>query len=284
MQADRELNAVSPPEDGRPSGLGRRHGPRPTGVFVVLGLIVAAAVWSAFALGIRPAQVGGLVNLLELFREAIPPDAALAGLAVRAVVETLQIALLGTLVGALLAFPLGVLGARNLFGRAVALPARVVLAAIRTLPALLWAVVFVVAVGLGPLAGVLAAGLYTVGYLGKLQYEAIEGIDPAPLQAVASTGASKAQLVRFVVLPEAANHLLSQLLFMFEYNVRASAIFGFVGAGGIGFYISGYLTVFRYQSVMTLLIAVFVTILVIDWVSVQVRDRWLVPGSMPGRE
>jgi len=285
VQANRELSAPeSPGDDPRPAGLGRQPGPRPTGVFVVLGTVLAAALWSAFALDIRPGQLGGILNLFELFREAIPPDAALAGLAVRAVIETLQIALLGTLVGAVLAFPLGILGARNLFGRAVTLPARVLLAAIRTLPALLWAVVFVVAVGLGPLAGVLAAGLYTVGYLGKLQYEAIEGIDPAPLQAVSSTGASKAQLVRFVVLPEAANHLLSQLLFMFEYNVRASAIFGFVGAGGIGFYISGYLTVFRYQSVLTLLIAVFVTILIIDWISVRVRDRWLVPGAMPVRD
>jgi phosphonate transport system permease protein len=283
VPTDRELNGSPAPEASPRPLPPRQENPRPAGVFAVLGLLVAAAVWSAFSLGIQPAQVRGLVNLFDLFREAIPPDAALAGLAVRAVIETLQIALLGTLVGALLAFPLGVLGARNLFGRAVSVPARVLLAAIRTLPALLWAVVFVVAVGLGPLAGVLAAGLYTVGYLGKLQYEAIEGIDPAPLQAVASTGASKAQLVRYVVLPESANSLLSQLLFMFEYNVRASSIFGFVGAGGIGFYISGYLTVFRYQSVLTLLIAVFVTILVIDWISVRVRDRWLVPGRMPGR-
>jgi phosphonate transport system permease protein len=280
---DRELSGSPGPEAPPRVAPERLENPRPAGVFAVLALLLAAAVWSGFSLGIRPAQIGGLVNLFDLFREAIPPEAALAGLAVRAVIETLQIALLGTIVGALLAFPLGVLGARNLFGRAVTLPARVLLAAIRTLPALLWAVVFVVAVGLGPLAGVLAAGLYTVGYLGKLQYEAIEGIDPAPLQAVASTGASKAQLVRFVVLPESANSLLSQLLFMFEYNVRASSIFGFVGAGGIGFYISGYLTVFRYQSVLTLLIAVFVTILAIDWISVRVRDRWLVPGRMPGR-
>jgi phosphonate transport system permease protein len=197
--------------------------------------------------------------------------------AVQAVVETLQIAFLGTMLGAVIALPLGLLGSRNLFGRAVTVPSRLVLAGIRTLPALLWAVVFVVAVGLGPLAGVLASAVYTVGYLGKLQYESIEGLDPAPIHAIGASGASRVQVIRYVVLPEGANHLLSQVLFMFEHNVRASSIFGFVGAGGIGFYISAYLTVFQYRSVMTLLLAVFVTILVIDYVSVRLRDRFLVP-------
>jgi phosphonate transport system permease protein len=251
-------------------------------ILVAAGLL-AAAVLSVRGLRIRPASLSGLGNLLELAREALPPDPSLLGLAFGAVLETLQIAFLGTLFGALLALPLGLLGARNLFGAAVTIPVRMLLAAIRTLPALLWAVVFVVAVGLGPLAGVLASGLYTVGYLGKLHYEAFEGLDPAPLQAVTAAGASRLQAIRHVVLPESGNQVLSQLLFMFEYNVRASSIFGFVGAGGIGFYISGYLTVFRYQSVLTLLIAVFATVLAIDWVSVRVRDRYLVPGGAARR-
>lgn len=246
-------------------------------------LLLACAVWSAQALRIRPGSLSGLGNLLTLMAEALPPDPSLVSLALQAVLETLQIAFLGTLFGAVLALPLGLLGARNLFGAFVTVPVRMLLAAIRTLPALLWAVVFVVAVGLGPLAGVLASGLYTVGYLGKLHYEAFEGLDPAPLQAITAAGATRLQAIRHVVLPESGNQVLSQLLFMFEYNVRASAIFGFVGAGGIGFYISGYLTVFRYQSVLTLLIAVFVTVLAIDFASVRLRDRYLVPGGLTGR-
>jgi phosphonate transport system permease protein len=253
---------------------------RPWGALIGAAALLGVAAWSIAALEIRPARLTGIANLFTLFAEAIPPDLSLAALALRAIVETLQIAFLGTLAGAMLALPLGVLGARNLFGAAVTVPARMMLAAIRTLPALLWAVVFVVAVGLGPLAGVLASAFYTVGYLGKLHYEAIEGLDPAPLHAVLAAGASRFQAIRHVVLPESANQLLSQLLFMFEYNIRASSVFGFVGAGGIGFYISGYLTVFRYQSVLTLLIAVFVTVMVIDYVSVRVRDRFLVPSSV----
>jgi phosphonate transport system permease protein len=251
---------------------------------LVLALVLAAlTVWSAASLNIQPQGLRGLRNLLTLLAEAIPPDVALLSVAFQALVETLQIAFLGTMLGAALALPLGLLGSRNLFPGLVTIPTRLLLSAIRTLPALLWAVLFVVAVGLGPLAGVLASALYTVGYLGKLQYEAIEGISPAPLQAVSAAGASKGQLIRFVVLPEAANGLLSQLLFMFEYNVRASSIFGFVGAGGIGFYIAGYLTVFRYQSVLTLLLAVFVTVVVIDYLSVRIRDRFLVPVHTPRR-
>jgi phosphonate transport system permease protein len=273
---ERQLTESPPPYP-------RQHPTRPGrwAGLVVFVVLVLLGIWSAAGLNIQPQRLRGLANFFELVREAFPPDAALLSVAFQAIVETIQIAFLGTLLGGMLSLPLGLLGSRNLFSAYVTIPARVLLAGIRTLPALLWAVLFVVAVGLGPLAGVLASALYTVGYLGKLQYEAIEGIDPGPMQAVAAAGASKAQLIRFVVLPEAANHLVSQLLFMFEYNVRASSIFGFVGAGGIGFYIAGYLTVFRYQSVLTLLLAVFVTVLVIDYLSVRIRDRFLVPAHIP---
>jgi phosphonate transport system permease protein len=261
------------------SGARRRRLLSLLGVVAIIGV----GVWSAAALELRIDRLTGLGNLFVLLRESLPPDASLLGVAIQAVVETLQIAFLGTMLGAIIALPLGLLGSRNLFGRAVTVPSRLVLAGIRTLPALLWAVVFVVAVGLGPLAGVLASAVYTVGYLGKLQYESIEGLDPAPIHAIGASGASRVQVIRYVVLPEGANHLLSQVLFMFEHNVRASSIFGFVGAGGIGFYISAYLTVFQYRSVMTLLLAVFVTILVIDYVSVRLRDRFLVPTRVRAR-
>jgi phosphonate transport system permease protein len=95
-------------------------------------------------------------------------------------------------------------------------------------------------------------------------------------------GASRAQVIRHVVLPQSAPHLLSQLLFMFEYNVRASSILGFVGAGGIGFYILGYLQLLRYDRVLTLLLVVFATVLAIDWLSQKIRDRFIVPATSPG--
>jgi len=105
---------------------------------------------------------------------------------------------------------------------------------IRTIPVLLWAIVFVILVGLGPLAGTFGIAAYTVGYLAKIYADLFEGADPEIIEAVQSTGASKLQLVRFVIIPESANAILAQVLFMLEYNIRASSVLGFVGAGGLG--------------------------------------------------
>jgi len=128
----------------------------------------------------------------------------------------------------------------------VYVPVRALLAAIRTFPSILWAILFVIIVGLGPFAGVLAIIMYTVGFIAKLQYEAIEAIDADPMDAVGAIGVSKLQLIRFVVLPESASHLLSQILYIFDYNIRQTSILGLVGAGGIGFYIINYIKFFEY--------------------------------------
>lgn len=217
----------------------------------------------------------GFPNLFILAKDSLPPDLNILSVAGIAIVETLQIAFLGTILGMVFSLPLGFLASRNLYGKKVAVSVRIFLAMLRTMPSLLWAVIFVIMVGFGPFAGVLATMMYTIGYLGKLQYESIEGINQEPLEAVSATGANKIKLIRFVVLPEAANNLLSQLLFMFEYNVRASTILGFVGAGGIGFYILGYLRFLEYDKVITLLFVVLVTVLVIDYLSTKLRDKYL---------
>lgn len=204
-----------------------------------------------------------------------PPDMAVLEVALRAILETIVIAFFGTLFGMIVSLPLGIIGARNLFSRRVVGGVRLILAGIRTLPALLWAIFFVILVGFGVGSGIMAMTMYTVGYLGKMQYEAIEGMDMEPFDAIRATGVSKLKLILFVVLPMCANNLLSHVLFMFDYNVRASSILGFVGAGGIGFYIGGYLKLLQYDKVMTLLLVVFVTVVLIDYLSMKIRDRWL---------
>lgn len=215
-------------------------------------------------------------NLLELFNEALPPDTSVLKIGIISIGETLMIALVGTLLGLVISLPLGLLASRNLFSRRIVSIVRLILAAIRTLPALLWAIVFVVLMGFGMGAGIAAMTMYTVGYLGKLQYESIEGVDPEPLNALKATGISKFKLIRYAVLPLASNNLISQMLFMFDYNVRASSILGFVGAGGIGFYIAGYLKFLEYDKVATMLLLVFITVVIIDVLSMKIRDRWLV--------
>jgi phosphonate transport system permease protein len=243
---------------------------------------VAATVGSVLYLDLRPRQfLGGFQNLKRLWSDALPPQLGLLPTAASALVETLTIALLGTVVGFVLALPFGLAGARTLSPPWLFYPARAFCAAVRSMPSLLLAVVFVILFGIGPLAGVLAMSTYTMGHLAKLQYESLEGLPPEPFEAVRATGAGRFQLARFVAIPESFNVLLSQVLYLFEYNVRASSIVGFVGAGGIGLYIQRYMQALQYDGVLTLILVVFVTIVAIDLLSYRVRVRYMtaIPGQ-----
>jgi phosphonate transport system permease protein len=251
----------------------------------VLGWAGLIAIIASFILLARMGLSGdqivrGFGNLGILAGEAFPPRPELMPVALRALGETLAMAFLGTLYGFLLALPIGLAGARTLSPTWLLLPARALAAAVRSLPALLWAVLFVILLGFGPVAGIFAMTMYTMGHLAKLQYESLEGLAPEAFEAVRATGASRLQVARFVALPEASNLLLSQLLYMFEYNVRASSIVGFVGAGGIGYYINLYLRALQYNGVVTLLLVVFATVVVIDVASLHVRSRFLT--ALPG--
>ena len=243
----------------------------------------AVLVWSLLDLGFfDPGRLGrGLGNLVVFLGDLTPPETSGGTLATLggALLETLQMAYVGTLLGAALALPLAVLAARPLGPAGVGHAVRGFLALVRTIPSLLWALIFVIMVGLGPLAGMLGLAFYTLGYLGKLFYEALEGVDPEVVEAVRATGASRAQLARHAVLPEAANALVGQTLFVFEYNVRASSILGFVGAGGIGFYLLRYLQLFEYQRLATALLLLLVVVLALEALSNALRRRYLLPTA-----
>jgi len=253
--------------------------PRMSKIFpqMIAGLIAALFFWTLADLGFFDWEKisRGLPNLIRFSREAFPPDMNIFPAAGNALLETVQMAFAGTLLGFFVSFPLAVLGARNLVSRRWVYMARVITGWIRTIPPLLWAIVFVIIVGLGPLAGTLSLALYTAGYLPKLYGEFFESADPEVLEAVKGAGASMPFLVRFVILPESANVLLSQLLFMFEYNIRASSILGFVGAGGIGFQIYGYLQTMEYQKLTAVLILIFAIVLLMDYLGGLIRRRYL---------
>jgi phosphonate transport system permease protein len=227
----------------------------------------------------------GVGNLSEFAAALFPPDPSSLPTLIEAMVETIEIAFVGTAIGFALALPLSLAASPVLFGPSVTGPVKVVLAAVRTVPSLFWAIVFVVAVGLGPAAGALGVALYSLGYLGKLLYETYDGVDPEVVEAVRSVGASRSQLARYAVLPETANGILAQLLFMFEYNVRASSIMGFVGAGGIGFYILGYMQLLRYDLLLTALLLTLLVVVAIDRASSLIRRLFLFPvAPMPPAE
>ncbi|MBT5661427.1 MAG: phosphonate ABC transporter, permease protein PhnE [Euryarchaeota archaeon] len=232
---------------------------------------------------------GGLSNLVVFFEESMwPPNWSVlearsypvceeevgffCSVGYLGMMETLKIAFVSTVLGFIGAISLSSLAARNLTPLFVSIPVRVFLSAVRSLPSLIWAILFVIVIGFGPLSGVLAMTFYTVGYLGKLQYEVFEGMGNDPLEAGRAMGLSRPSIFFNIVIPENGNHLLSQLMFMFEYNVRHGTVIGIVGAGGIGYYISTYLKFLQYDKVFALLILIFIVVVLIDLLSLMVRS------------
>jgi phosphonate transport system permease protein len=251
-----------------------------TGRLVYLA-IAGALLYSLHRLGLLdPGQLRpAAANLSEFFREMFPPNPDVLETLIEAMGETIEIAFVGTLLGFLLSLPLAFLATRTLFGPVVNTGARLVIGMVRTIPSLLWAIIFVIGFGLGPAAGALGIALYTTGYLGKLYYESFEAVDGEVLEAVSSVTKNRAQLLSFAIIPESANAIISQLLFMFEYNIRASSIMGFVGAGGIGFYILGYIQLLQYDNLLTALLVTFVVVMIIDYLSMRVRELVVSGGS-----
>lgn len=194
--------------------------------------------------------------------------------------ETIKIAFVSTIFGSIISLPISILAARNLSSLGVSYFARILLAAARSLPSIIWAIFFVILVGFGPLSGVLAMTIYTVGYLGKLQYESIEGMNSIPLESARSMGLSKIEIATGVVIPEMANNLISQMIFMFEYNVRHGTVIGIVGAGGIGYYINLYLKFLQYDKVISYLIIIFIVVLIIDFLSISARSYFNEEGDI----
>ena len=184
----------------------------------------------------------------------------------------------------LISLPLAAMAATNLSPYWLSQSVRQILAALRVLPSLIWALIFVIVVGVGPLAGVLAMTMYTIGYLGKLQYESLEGVSKEPLEVARAMGLPRWQVARFFAIPEASNALISQALFMFEYNVRHGSVIGLVGAGGIGWYMNHYLSPFQlYDKVLALIIIMFVVVVLIDQISLQIRKRFMDQEMNPPR-
>jgi phosphonate transport system permease protein len=189
--------------------------------------------------------------------------------------ETVNIATLGTLIGLVLATPVAFLAARNttpsaLFVRPLAL---FVIVASRSINSLIWALLLVAILGPGPLAGVLAIALRSIGFIGKLLYEAIEEIDATQVEAVQATGASGAQVMAWGVAPQVAPTLAGITVFRWDINIRESTVLGLVGAGGIGVKLEAALGVLAWPKVTMLLIAILATVVVSEWVSAQVRRR-----------
>src|SRR5262245_9410277 len=194
----------------------------------------------------------------------------------RLLADTLLIAYLGTLLGAIGAFLLCFVAAANLGSSAWArIASRRCLEFCRTVPEIVFALLFVVAFGLGAMPGVLALAIHSMGALGKLFAEVVENIDMKPVEGATATGAGRASIIRFAVLPQVMSNFASYTLLRFEINVRGAAVMGFVGAGGIGQELLSAIRKFYYTDVSAILILIIATVIVIDLATERLR-HWLI--------
>ena len=234
--------------------------------------------WAVLTLDIELDKIlelpGGLGRVFyEMFLKE-GPEWAYLGSAAEAMLESLQIAWVGTVIGAAISLPLGFFGAKNVSSGLISNAMRQVLNAIRAFPEIVLAIaIFIPIAGLGPVAGALAIGLHSVGTLGKLTAEVVEGIDPGPVEAARATGARPLHVQRWGVLPQVLPEIIAFWLYRFEINIRAAAVLGVVGAGGIGFVLQQAIAFGRFPRAGTIILVVVVATVVVDTLSGWVRQR-----------
>lgn len=242
----------------------------------IAAIVLAVLGWSAGVLELSPARfVQGIPDLASFLAKMFPPDWSVIPGLLGAIVTTISVALWGTLLAIAFSLLLALGAARNLFGRnpVVYWVSRTLLSIFRSLPDMVWALIFVAAVGLGPFPGVLALTVYSCGELGKLYAEAIENIDPGPREALESTGAGVLATIRWAIVPQILPEVVTYSLYRFESNVRHAFILGMVGAGGLGFELQVAMKLFKYHEVSAIIILVIVTVAAIDFVSSRIRAR-----------
>ncbi|MCH2424048.1 MAG: phosphonate ABC transporter, permease protein PhnE [Acidimicrobiales bacterium] len=266
MSADPTI--ASPDRPVAPTRSGRRA--------VAAAILVVVVGWSVSGLGVSLDRLlGAPGDAWDIFRRMVPPafaEASERGV-VGKVLESVHIAWIGTLIGATLSLPLAFLAAENVAPAAVRIPVRQLFNVIRAVPELILAVILIPITGLGPWAGALAIGIHSVGTLGKWATETIEGVDTGPLEAVAATGGRWVSGMRWGVVPQILPVVTSQWLFRFEINVRASAVLGMIGAGGVGSELVSQLVFRNFPAVGAVLLMTIAVVLSIDTASAAVRRR-----------
>jgi phosphonate transport system permease protein len=243
--------------------------------FVIVFVCIAAFIQAAIVVHARPQDlITGAHGIADILRRSWPPDIAGLPDMLWPALETIDIALFGTAVAVIFALPLALLAARNTTpATPVYVISRMFIALARVVPDLVWALIFVTAVGLGPFPGTLAIMLHSIGMLGRLFSEVIEDMDMGPVEALTMTGASRMAVFSHAVVPTVIPSLLGITLYRLDENIRSSLVLGFVGAGGIGFLLLTSMELFQYRTVAMLLILTFVIVIVAERGSAALRQR-----------
>lgn len=247
--------------------------------------VIVPAIWGALGLNVSldrvlsaPADVWNILS--KLTRPDLGPEAVQRALP--KIMESFFIAWIGTMIGAFFSFPLAFLAAKNVSPAVVSNASRQFLNGIRAVPELLVAIILIPVTGLGAWTGTLALGIHSIGTLGKLSSEVIEGIDEGPVEAVAAVGGGPIARMRFGVVPQVMPNILAYWLYRFEINIRASAVLGVVGAGGIGGELIAQLRFRNYSRASTVLVLTIAAVLAVDAVSARIRRRIISGHREPG--
>jgi phosphonate transport system permease protein len=252
-----------------------RWSPPSLPIFIAWLIFLALLVSGLRAAEISPQRtVRGAERLVGFLGEAFPPDLTRLPFIGSAILETLQIAIVGVALGVLASVPLALLSARNTCGFApLRALVRTMVSTMRTVPDLVWALVFVIAVGLGPFAGILAIMVDSIGFCGRFFRERIEEAKPGPIEALRSTGARRRAVILGAILPECLPSFTATSLYAVEKAVRSAVVLGLVGAGGIGVELSASMDQFKYREAMTVILAILLVVIVVESLSGAIRRR-----------
>ncbi len=243
------------------------------GVFLIVTVLVYW--WAIQGTNTSPGEfIKGIPFMVEFTMRMFPPDTEILGLLIERMEETLQIAVMGTTLGALIAFPLSFLAARNIMpNRFVYQSVRTIFDICRGINEIVWALIFVSMVGLGAFPGVLALAVHLTGALGRYFSESIETVNPETVKAIVATGANKIQVIVYGIIPEIKPLFINYILYYFEHSVRAATVLGLVGAGGIGMELITSMRLFKTHEVLTILIMMVAMVVSIDRVSAYIRNE-----------
>lgn len=264
-------SASTPPMNARESSLvdailrGRRR--RQMVMAAVYAVLAMLVVWSVHVTIIEDTdweRMGSLANVLETAGQFVGIDLSLFPDLIEPTIETLMIACLGTVLGVVICIPAAWFGALNITPfKPVTYPiARLMMTLSRSIHEIVWALFFVAAVGLGAMAGILAIGVRSVGFIAKISAEAIENIDPGPVEAIRSVGGNGFQVMIYGILPQVLPQVLGVVIFEWEINIRRSAVLGLVGAGGLGLVFFRQMNTFNFHGVMSVIAAILFLILI----------------------